>query len=94
MINYPLLYLFIYCKIRKKTGGDGAVCTKADFRKMLSQPLGIDKRMAEFILRDFQRFGMIGEITKGKRGRIEFIRTGENQELFADLLALKEAGLI
>jgi hypothetical protein len=93
MIKYPLLYLILYCKIRRKKKGE-ITCNKKDFRLKLAQPLGVDSRTAEFVLRDFKRYKMIRDIERGRNGRIVFKSMNENADLFNDLVELRKVGLI
>lgn len=91
MIHNPLLYTLIYYKIRAKRKGSIEI-SKREFRSKLVQPLGINKKTSEFVLRDMERYHMIKEIGKGKNGRITLHSiTGF---LLSDMIELKEKGLI
>jgi hypothetical protein len=95
MIKYPLIYLYLYCKIRKRIGGkETVICSKSAFRKMIAEPIGIDRRAAEFMLRDIKRYHMIRSITHGRKGMIEFKNPADDADLFSDLVELRRANLI
>lgn len=74
--------------------GKDMICSKVELRQMLSQPLGINKRLSEFILRDMKRYHMIRNITHGRKGRIEFKNPADDADLFSDLVELRRANLI
>lgn len=93
MIKYPLLYLLLYYKIRGKKKGMIKI-SKSDFRSIMAKPIGIDRRTAEFVLRDFQRYHMVKTIDRGKHNKIEFAGLNDNCDLFADLVELRRVRLI
>lgn len=70
------------------------ICSKVELRQMLSQPLGINKRMSEFLLRDMQRYHMVRSITHGRKGRIEFKNPNDDASLFKDLVELRRVRLV
>lgn len=96
MIKFPLLYTFLLCRVKKvyckKT--NEVFCKKTIFRSMLSQPLGIDRKLAEFLLRDMKKYGLIKKITRGKRGIIYFTKIKDNPQLKDDFNQLRRIGLL
>lgn len=90
----PLIYLFIYYCQRKKMGNKTGrlFCRVKDFRIRLSH-MGIRKRLANEILNDMARYDFVKSVNF-KNGMIEFKKTSDDAELFADMIKLREMGLI
>lgn len=93
MKNLPVIYTQIYCRIRRRIGnktGEITISNK-EFRRIVSQPLGIDKHLAKLLLSDLQRYGFVKHESKD---RIILSKVTDNQKILPELQNFKKEGLI
>lgn len=89
-LRLPLAYLLFYKKVRRRFKRKLDI-PKKDFYKMLSEPVGIQRKHFKGMLFDLKRYRLIRTVN-GKTVRL--ISMAENATLFENYQELHNAGLL